>query len=159
MTVQCALAEAGADEQGCVGSARAKTPPPAELPGIPRIPRVEHSMTILVAEDDPAVRGLLVRVLRRAGFDVIEAFDGMDALERWRTHEGPVALLLTDVVMPRLAGPELVRRLRQENPSLRVLYMSGFTFAAVLTDAAEFMAKPLHPGALVERIQELLGLV
>lgn len=115
--------------------------------------------TILLAEDDSAVRGLLARVLRKAGFEVIDAIDGMDALEKWRQHAGAVDLVVTDVVMPRMAGPELIRRLRLECPSVRVLYVSGFTFGAALTDRAEFMAKPLHPTELVARVRTLLGQV
>ena len=113
--------------------------------------------TILLAEDDVAVRSLLARVLRRAGFDVVEAVDGVDALERWRAHAGSLNLVVTDVVMPRMAGPEMVRRLRQEQPTLRVLYVSGYTFGAILSDEAEFIAKPLHPAELVTRVRAILG--
>lgn len=82
--------------------------------------------TILVVEDEDSVRRLTARVLWEHGYRVLTAKDGETALETSRAHEGPINLLLTDIVMPRIKGNELARQLRQERPEMRVLYMSGY---------------------------------
>jgi CheY-like chemotaxis protein len=84
-------------------------------------------MTVLVVEDEDAVRHLMRRVLTAAGYRVIMATDGEDALAVWRRHGDEIDVLLTDVVMPRMTGPELVDRLRSERPDLPVVVCSGYS--------------------------------
>jgi two-component system, cell cycle sensor histidine kinase and response regulator CckA len=118
--------------------------------------------TVLLAEDEPAVRQLARRVLARAGYTVLEAEDGVAALEAaGRTGPG-VDLLLTDLIMPRMGGRELARRLREGQPGLRVLYMSGYADSdreLELTASEGFLEKPFNPVALAAKVDELLRAV
>ncbi|MBK8247750.1 MAG: response regulator [Gemmatimonadetes bacterium] len=120
------------------------------------------SGTVLLAEDEPTVRLLMKRVLQRAGFVVLVASDGDEALDLSRGYAGPIDLLVTDVIMPGMGGGELSRRLRQERPGLRVLHVSGYTAGALrqneaLEDGAAFLQKPFTPRALVSRVVEVMG--
>src|SRR5262245_11958343 len=82
--------------------------------------------TVLLVDDDKAVRGLVRRALREEGYQILEAGDGMEALESARMHTGPIDLLLTDVIMPGLNGFSLATQLVQIRPNVAVLYMSGY---------------------------------
>jgi len=117
--------------------------------------------TVLLVEDEPAVRRLARRILERSGYRVIEASDGVDALEVARRHRGPLDLLLSDVVMPRMSGGELARRLREERPGIAVLFVSGYPqarghAASSLEDDA-FLFKPFSGRVLLERVRDTLG--
>jgi CheY-like chemotaxis protein len=117
--------------------------------------------TILLVEDEGGVRELAVRSLRSRGYHVLAATDGVDAL---RTLDGTgvrLDLLLTDVVMPRLGGPELVAKLRPHYPDLKVLFMSGYTDDAMvrrgIRDAgAAFLQKPYTPHVLAQKVRDVL---
>jgi CheY-like chemotaxis protein len=92
-----------------------------------------------------------------------EAANGREALRLVTEHGGPLDLVLTDVVMPGMSGPELAERLSREQPGLRVLYMSGYADEAighhgVLEPGVEFLQKPFTPQDLVQRVREVLGL-
>ncbi len=97
---------------------------PGETDGNERVPRGDE--TILLVEDSAPVRGLLERTLRRSGYRVLAAGSATAALRHCARHEGPIDLLLSDVVLPKLSGPEVAARARGLRPELRVLYMSGF---------------------------------
>jgi two-component system cell cycle sensor histidine kinase/response regulator CckA len=84
------------------------------------------TQTVLVVDDDPSVRALAVKVLRRQGYTVVEAGDGETALEYAATRPGQIALLLADVVLPGMSGEELANALRAANPRVSVVFMSGF---------------------------------
>ncbi|HXU60577.1 MAG TPA: PAS domain-containing protein [Polyangia bacterium] len=117
---------------------------------------------ILVAEDERSVRQVVVRVLERAGYRVIDAPDARVALMLAREQEGPIDLLLTDVVMPRLSGKELARQLCAERPGLRVLYMSGYPNESIaqrgVVDAGvHLLAKPVTPDQLLTAVAEALN--
>ncbi len=117
--------------------------------------------TVLVAEDDKAVRRLVVRSLRELGYDVLEACDGRDALQVADRFAGQIHLLLTDVVMPHLGGHEAALQLAQRRPGLRVLYMSGYTSNAivhkgVLAKGTLYMSKPFTLIQLARRVREAL---
>ncbi len=129
-------------------------------------PRTDRSApssgTVLLAEDEPTVRLLMKRVLQRAGFAVLVAADGDEALDLSREYSGHIDLLVTDVIMPGMGGGELSRRLREERPGLRVLHVSGYTAGALrqneaLEDGAAFLQKPFTPKSLVSRVVEVLG--
>ena len=119
------------------------------------------SETILVVEDDEIVRKLTCQALRRYGYQVIEAANGIEALLSCEKHPEPIPLMITDVVMPQISGPELATRLRLLHPETQVLYISGYTDDAVvrhgLLDAAlYFLQKPFTPGALVHKVRDIL---
>ena len=119
------------------------------------------SETILVVEDDEIVRKLTCQALRRYGYQVIEAANGSEALLACEKHPETIPLMITDVVMPQISGPELATRLRLLHPETQVLYMSGYTDDAVvrhgLLDAAlYFLQKPFTPGALVHKVRDIL---
>jgi signal transduction histidine kinase len=117
--------------------------------------------TILLVEDDPQVRRLACTVLRRAGYDVVEASAPEDALRWSAISERRLDLLLTDVVMPRMSGRVLSEQLSLRIPQLKILYMSGYTDDAVLRhgiveSGAPFLQKPLTPALLLRKVREVL---
>jgi signal transduction histidine kinase len=119
------------------------------------------SETILLAEDQPEVRSIACAVLRRYGYTVLEAGDGAEALAIVGRHRQKIHLLLSDVVMPSMSGPELARLVQAEQPGIRVLYASGYTDDAivrhgVLDPGVAFLQKPFTPSALLRKIREML---
>jgi DNA-binding NtrC family response regulator len=119
------------------------------------------SETILVAEDEDGVRSLTKEVLEKYGYTVLEASNGEEALKIADRHDGPLDLLLSDVVMPRMGGPELAQELLARRPAVKVLYMSGYTDhpmvrRGVVNAGVAFLQKPFTPTALVSRIREIL---
>ena len=117
--------------------------------------------TILLAEDDPDLRDLLAGVLGQAGYQVLVARDGEDAIDRATAHAEPIDLLVTDVVMPGVTGPAAHRRILDERPGLPVLYLSGYageaTEEGVDPDQDAFLAKPFQPADLLAKIRQVLG--
>jgi PAS domain S-box-containing protein len=116
---------------------------------------------ILLAEDEPAIRQALARVLRTNGYEVIEASNGGEALRLAEAEPGTIELLLTDVMMPGIGGKELAQRLREIRPGLRVILMSGYTddelLRAELGDARyEFLQKPFAARTVVEAVRAIL---
>jgi two-component system cell cycle sensor histidine kinase/response regulator CckA len=121
----------------------------------------EGSETILLVEDEDAVRGLLREVLEGAGYTVLQAASGAEALRVSRAHAGTVDLLLTDVVMPGMGGREMATLLAAQRPGLRVLFASGYTAEAiarhgVLEPGTDLIHKPFTPDALLRRVRERL---
>jgi PAS domain S-box-containing protein len=130
---------------------------PAEHDATPRTGRE----TILVVEDESAVRSLARDVLTRLGYDVLVASDGRHALKVADRCRRPINLLVSDVVLPHLRGVEVADRLRARRPELRVLYISGYTETAIVHDGqldpgVDFLAKPFRPVDLANRVRELL---
>jgi len=121
----------------------------------------EGSETILLVEDEDAVRGLLREVLEEAGYTVLQAASGVEALRVSRAHAGTVDLLLTDVVMPGMGGREVATLLAAQRPGLRVLFASGYTAEAiarhgVLEPGTDLIHKPFTPDALLRCVRERL---
>jgi PAS domain S-box-containing protein len=117
--------------------------------------------TILLVEDEPAIRALSRRVLETSGYRVLDSGRGTDALERARAEKEPIDLLLTDLVMPNMGGAELASRLQELHPEIRVLFMSGYTDDAVvrsglLGTGRAFLQKPFTPQNLARKVRELL---
>jgi CheY-like chemotaxis protein len=136
------------------GTAQPAPRPPAR--GLPR-----GNETILLVEDEEMVRELARRVLARQGYVVLSAPCGEDAIGLWRERQSEIALLLTDVIMPRMNGRQLYERLRAERPELRVLYMSGYTenviaHHGVLDEGARFLPKPFTIEVLARGVREAL---
>jgi two-component system cell cycle sensor histidine kinase/response regulator CckA len=116
---------------------------------------------VLLVEDEDGVRALATTTLERLGYFVLAACDGEDGLAVLAAHNGPVDLVLSDVVMPRLGGPAMVERLLLDRPDLRVLFMSGYTDDAVvrhglLADRVAFIQKPFTPSQLAQRVRSVL---
>jgi len=117
--------------------------------------------TILVVEDDAAVRTLTRRFLEQRGYTVLEAGSDEQALDLWCKHPGTINLLVTDVVMPDMSGAELARRLTLACPELKVLYISGYTGDAILRHGLSegreaLLAKPFTAAALAARVRAVL---
>jgi signal transduction histidine kinase/CheY-like chemotaxis protein len=129
--------------------------------GAPAPIAVRGTETVLLAEDQEPLRRLIAKALGEIGYAVLEGSDAPDALRIAREHPGTIDLLLADVVMPRLRGPELARRVREVRPSIRVLLMSGYvdsldTGSAGEDLAAEHLAKPFTIDALARRVRDVL---
>jgi two-component system cell cycle sensor histidine kinase/response regulator CckA len=124
--------------------------------------QVNGTQRILVVEDEVEVRVLIRDVLSQAGYEVIDAVDGMHALSVAAEVRGDIDLLLTDVIMPKLSGRELARRFSEVRPMARVLYMSGYTddklgHHGLLDPDIELIQKPLTPDELLRRVRRLLA--
>src|SRR5256885_597626 len=118
--------------------------------------------TVLVVEDVPAVRAVTREMLKRYGYNVLEAADGPTALQLAAAYAEPIHLLLTDVVMPEMNGRDLADRIQAARPATRVLFMSGYTDDAVvrhgiLQDGIAYLQKPFTPGSLATKVREVLG--
>jgi PAS domain S-box-containing protein len=117
--------------------------------------------TILLAEDEDEVRVLSMQILQQAGYQVLEVSNGRQALETAERHVGPIHLLLSDVVMPKLSGRELADALVRLHPETKVLFLSGYMDDAimrhgVLSGAADFLHKPFDPATLLRKVREVL---
>jgi len=131
--------------------------PPAH--GMSRRPLPAQRVTVLVVEDDPSIRDLNTRVLDQAGFDVLAAGSGREALALAESHKGRIELLFTDMVLPDLNGREVAASLLANRPGLRVLYTSGHADQAAsgeLEDGIGLLPKPFLPSELLLRIAALL---
>ena len=134
---------------------------PSPAPTTPTIQPVHGGETILLVEDDEQVRKVARLMLQRSGYKVLVAGGGPEALQL--IEHGPgVDLLLTDVVMPRMSGPELAAALLPARPQLRVLYMSGYTDEAILRHrmlepGIALLQKPFNSESLLRRVREVLG--
>jgi two-component system cell cycle sensor histidine kinase/response regulator CckA len=118
--------------------------------------------TILMVEDDELVRQISVLTLERQGYHVLVARDGAEALARAQEYQGPIHLLITDVIMPRLSGQDLAASMRTSFPQLRVLYISGYADEGparrtVADPDAFFLQKPFIATALAAKVREVLG--
>ncbi len=119
--------------------------------------------TVLLVEDDDGVRRLARRVLERAGFSVVEAEDGKAALARAGELAGDLAAVVTDVRMPGLSGPALVKEVLRDRPEVPVLFMSGYSEDLLELDHAGtapprrvFLQKPFTPSSLVDALHEVM---
>jgi PAS domain S-box-containing protein len=117
--------------------------------------------TVLLVEDEPGVRRLVNETLRLHGYTVLEARHGIEALLTGAKHMGPIHLLLTDVVMPQMSGPEVAEKLLDVRPDVKVLYMSGYPDHPVFSKGGVdtercFLQKPFTPSALAQKVREVL---
>jgi hypothetical protein len=117
--------------------------------------------TVLLVDDEPGVRDLIRTVLTHAGYRTLVAGGPAEAVELSKTHPEPIALLLTDIILPGMSGRELAEVLGPQRPQMRLLYVSGYTtqrayFQGAREGAAAFLAKPFSPAALRSKVCEVL---
>ena len=144
------------------------------LPATDRTAQTRHTVarrespagwqTVLLVEDDEAIREVTRRILARNGYTTLTANDAGHAIELARDHPGPIHLLLTDVVMPHLLGTEVAAAVRTLRPEIRVLYMSGYALPVLanqgtLEPHAKLVEKPFTEHALLDRVREVLSLI
>ena len=120
------------------------------------------SETILVLEDEARVRKLVCEVLAGRGYHVLEAVRGEEAIRMAKEHKGRIHLLLADVVMPEMSGPQALEQIRTRHPNMKVLFMSGYTDEAmvhhgILDSGVPFLQKPFLPETLARKVREVLG--
>ena len=154
-------------EPGCGATFRIYLPrTEARVPSRPKTAQatLDHggTETVLVVEDQDSVRKLAVRILKGRSYRILEAAQGEEALLLAESYSNPIHLLLTDVVMPGMTGPELAHRLKQTRPAMQVLYMSAFAAHVIssrgLLDPGELhIAKPFDPEEMVVKVREALG--
>ncbi len=140
----------------------ALNPEPRAEPVLEPVADVAPNATVLIVEDQTAVRKLAVSVIREIGYEVLEASSGEEALEIAAAHPGPIQLLVTDIRMPGMSGRELTDRLALKRPDTKVLYVSGHTEDAIvhqnILDArVEYLAKPFTPEQLRARVRDILA--
>jgi two-component system cell cycle sensor histidine kinase/response regulator CckA len=148
----------------------ASTPATKPTPAVPAIPPepvptapTAGGETILLVEDEPSVRSMVSELLQYYGYTVLEAVNGVEALARWQENQETVALLFTDVIMPGgMSGVELARRLREEQPQLRVVFTSGYDPDVAgreleLREGENFVPKPCSSDQLMESIRRALA--
>ncbi len=126
---------------------------------VPKSPR--GTETILLVEDEDALRVVARGILTRNGYHVLEARNAGEALLLCESHKGPIHLLLTDVVMPQMSGPELCKRLSPMRPTMKTLYMSGYTDDSlvrhgILEASVAFLQKPITPVTLTRKVRAVL---
>jgi two-component system, cell cycle sensor histidine kinase and response regulator CckA len=138
---------------------------PEAAPKKPEAPQPEIHLNggILLVEDNEAVRKLLRNQFRKAGYEVLDAASGEEALRLLALGKHRIDLLITDVMMPKMTGPELAKRVVAQCPETRVLFISGFAEDALSNNEllrkgrAEFVAKPVSPRDLIAKARSLLG--
>jgi len=136
----------------------------AEAPPEPKLPEEAQGggETVLLAEDSEVVRCYIVEILRLGGYNVLEAGSGEEALRTAEDHDGPIDLLVTDMVMPGIGGAELASRLSASLPGLKVLFISGYPEYAtgkhrLLKAGAPFLGKPFRAGVFLEKVRQILA--
>jgi two-component system cell cycle sensor histidine kinase/response regulator CckA len=158
----CVYSEPGKGTTFKVYFPRTLASPEGPFPGAVEPTSAQGNETILLVEDDAQVREVARGILRRSGYVVLDAESSGEALLASEQYGAKIHLLLTDVVLPRMNGPELAARLGGSRPEMRVLLMSGYTDEAIMqhglidSDVA-FLQKPLTPGSLNRKVREVLG--
>jgi two-component system, cell cycle sensor histidine kinase and response regulator CckA len=122
---------------------------------------MSESETIMVVENGDILRPLICEILRKAGFTVLEARDGDEALKIWERYQKPIDLVLTDVVMQQMSGKKLVELLQVSHPEVKILYMSGYESNILFTEnktgsEVNFLQKPFKPTELIKTIRDIL---
>jgi two-component system, cell cycle sensor histidine kinase and response regulator CckA len=119
----------------------------------------QDKATILLVDDEQSVRSIVLKILRRAGYEVLEAENGEAALKLAESHPGPIDLVVTDMYMPGLRGPEVAARLALTRRGLRVLFMSGYADQDARTgvpEGANFLNKPFSGSDLARTVEAVL---
>ncbi len=138
-----------------------REPAAAEKPEASRTSHRRGTETILLVEDEVPLRRMLQESLSSAGYRVLEANDGTDAIRKWEKQAASIDLLLTDVVMPLVNGRQLAQRMTSAGPQMRVIYMSGYAddviaYHGILDENTTLVQKPFSPSALLQKVREVL---
>jgi CheY-like chemotaxis protein len=136
------------------------TPPDADG-GAAGAPRLGHGETVLLVEDETSIREVAHRILHRSGYQVLVAATGVEALQLAENYRGEIALLITDVVMPRMQGREVAQRLLARRPGMRVLYVSGYSRpvladTGIVNQESVLLEKPFSENALLAAVGQVL---
>jgi CheY-like chemotaxis protein len=123
---------------------------------------VKGTETLLISEDEASVRALATRILSEQGYAVIEASNGLEALDIAQAYAGEIHMVITDVVMPAMGGKALVTKLKETRPGIKVLYVSGYTENAIvhhgiLDSGIDFLQKPFSVESLLHKVREVLN--
>jgi CheY-like chemotaxis protein len=118
--------------------------------------------TILLVEDEDAVRNLAKQILKTCGYHVLSAANGSDAIQQSQSHPGPIHILISDVVMPHMGGRELAERIIGMRPECKLLFLSGYTNDAVIRHGVldaeyAFLQKPFTPALLAQKVRHVLN--
>jgi CheY-like chemotaxis protein len=129
---------------------------------VPTASSLGGSETVLVVEDEDAVRSLVCSILKKRGYTVLRAKNGGEGLLVCERHPNNIDLMISDVIMPAMSGSDLAARLKTVRPGMKVLFMSGYTDKAVvnhgvLDPGVAFLGKPFTPQALARKVREILG--
>jgi DNA-binding NtrC family response regulator len=124
-------------------------------------PQIKATETILVVEDEDDIRDMVREFLERKGYIVVAANNGNDALQVAQRYKGAIHLLLTDVVMPQVGGPELAQQIKSMRPRIKILFTSGFPDHAAINEnftdqSATILQKPYPLNTLASRIRQML---
>lgn len=123
------------------------------------LPPASSGETLLIVENEAAIRHLLQAALQKSGYNVLAAESGRDALTLVSGFDGPIDLLITDVMMPDMNGPELVRQLAAVRPGTRTLFMSGYADDTLIEHGVtplNFIQKPFSPRVIAQRVRDIL---
>jgi CheY-like chemotaxis protein len=135
----------------------------AAPPGHASVPKSKGTETVLVVEDEGPLLRIATRVLQSAGYTVLAAASGADALRTCERHPGPIHVVVSDIIMPGMSGVAFAERMKRVHPETRVLYMSGYTDDALahqgVTDPqVQLLSKPFTPEQLRRKVREILDL-
>jgi two-component system cell cycle sensor histidine kinase/response regulator CckA len=123
-----------------------------------RQPKKHSEITVLLAEDEAPLRTLLQNILEKNGLNVLVAEDGQEALRIANEYRGTIHLLVSNVQMPHMTGPDLAKVLKQSRPELRVLLMSGYPQGLLVLDKSwDFLKKPFLAEAIIDKVQQMLA--
>jgi CheY-like chemotaxis protein len=157
LSVVCCAALHASDRPNSVGASSPDPAPAGDHASQPQARPAERPgqvATVLVVDDEPAIRRLVCFVLQRNGYQVLEAADGEAALDLCR-QERPIDLLVTDVVMHPLDGRRLAQQVAEIRPQIKILFMSGYTGEWTAPEET-FLVKPFSPDTLTRRVREIL---
>jgi two-component system, cell cycle sensor histidine kinase and response regulator CckA len=157
----CFNGEAGGGKPPGAGTSHPAKPGPDDPQPAGAGGEFRYSETILLVEDEEAVRKLLRRILERAGYTILDARDGAEALSISAARQEPIHLLLTDVVMPEMSGPALADQITILRPEIKVLYISGYMDNEilrqnVLNPGKPFLSKPFSVAGVLRKVREVL---
>lgn len=124
---------------------------------------MKKAATVLIVDDESLVHDVAGETLRRAGFNVISAYDGREGLRKYLEFESLISLVILDLTMPYLTGDKLFRRIRKSNAEVKIAITSGYAEEMVMQqfqgkDVSGFLPKPISPSKLLELVKAILGL-
>jgi PAS domain S-box-containing protein len=122
---------------------------------------VQKKQTILLVDDDDSIRNIIKNILKMNGFEILDALDAIEALRIYKENIEKISIVITDIVMPKVTGLELIEQIKEINPSVKVLFMTGYTkdfqlLSAQTNARIRFLQKPFDQNALINKLNELL---